>query len=142
VRLLAGSLLRGGRVDRDPEARVAVARVPRVPPRLAVRVETRRQLGNVHAAQSDEDGQAHPGDPRERLRRGRGHPDRRVRLLIRARDDGDIREAVEPALVAERLALPGLEDDLPRLQEARLAPLLRDADAVVGARTAAAAYAD
>src|SRR2546422_255727 len=82
---------------------------PGPPPRLAIRLETRRQLGNVHAAQPDEDGQAHPGDPRERLRRGRGHPDRRVRLLVRARDDADIGEAVEPALVAERLALPGLE---------------------------------
>ena len=84
-----------------------------------------RQLRNVHAAQADEDRQPHAADARERLRRRGGHAHRRVGPLDRARRDGDVLEAIEPAVVAERLAFPCLQDDLERLEEARLALLVR-----------------
>ena len=116
--------------------------MPRLAPRLAIGAQTAGQLGNVHAAQPDEDRQAHPAHAGKRVRGGGGHPHRRVRPLNRARGDGDVGEPKEPAVVAERLALPRLEDDLERLEEARLALLVRDAEGVVAPRAAAPADAE
>src|SRR5262245_42273820 len=62
-----------------------------------------------------------------------------MRNLIRPGRDRRVLEAVELALVAERLALPRLADDLERLAEARLALVVGDPVDVVGARDAAAA---
>jgi hypothetical protein len=59
--------------------------------------------------------------------------------LIRAGGDGGVLEAIVLARVAEGLALPGLEDDLERLAEARLALRVRNTVHVVDAREAAAA---
>src|SRR5215510_4508170 len=62
-----------------------------------------------------------------------------MRNLIRPGRDRRVLEAVELALVAERLALPRLADDLERLAEARLALAVGDPVDIVGARDAAAA---
>src|SRR3989442_555271 len=76
------------------------------------------------------------------LRVRRGHRDRRMRLLIRARGDGGVGEAIELAFVAEGLALPRREDDLQRFEEASLALFVGDAERVVGPRASAAAHAE
>src|SRR2546422_6247000 len=79
LRLFRGGLLRGRGVHRNPEAYVAITGVPRLSPRLAVTSHVSRQLGDVHAAQPDKYGQAHPADAGEGVRGRRGHPDRRER---------------------------------------------------------------
>src|SRR3989442_1175047 len=79
---------------------------------------------------------------RKSLRGRRGHPDRRMRLVIRARGDGGVGEAIELAFVAEGLALPRREDDLQRFEEASLALFVGDAERVVGPRASAAAHAE
>src|SRR5262249_40260074 len=61
---------------------------------------------------------------------------------IRTRPDRGFCEVIERARVAERLALPGFEDDAERLLESRLALGVRDSEHVVGARRAAAADAE
>jgi hypothetical protein len=94
---------------------------------------------DVHAAQADEDGQTHLSDSRECLLGRGGHAKRRVGQLIRARRDGRVLEAPVLPFVAERLALPRLEDDLERLAKARLTLRVGDAVHVVDAREAAAA---
>src|SRR5207247_477287 len=108
-------------------------------PGLPVRREIFPQIGNLGGAQSDEEGQAHRADGRKRLLGVGRHPKRRMRNLVRPRRDRRVLEAVELALVAERLALPRLADDLERLAEARLALAVGDPVDVVGARDAAAA---
>src|SRR5216683_2241545 len=142
LRLFHGGLLRGRGVHRNPEAYVAITGVPRLSPRLAVTSHVSRQLGDVHAAQPDENGQTHPADARKGVRGRRGHPDRRMRLLIRARGDGGVGEAIELAFVAEGLALPRREDDLQRFEEASLTLFVGDAERVVGPRASAAANAE
>ena len=62
-----------------------------------------------------------------------------MRLLVRAGCDRRLAEAVELALVAEGFSLPGLQDDLERFEESRLALLVGDAERVVRTRAPAAA---
>ena len=62
-----------------------------------------------------------------------------MRHLVRPRRDRRALESIELALVVERLALPGLPDDLERLAKARLTLAVGDAVDVVRARDAAAA---
>src|SRR5206468_8210686 len=75
---------------------------------------------------------------RERVGGIGGHPDGRMRLLIRPRDYGGVLKAIELPLVAERLSLPRLPDDLQRLAKARLTLPIWNAEDVVGARSPAA----
>src|SRR5262249_11752851 len=117
ARLLARRLLGGSGIDGDSQARITAARVPGVLPRAPILAETCGQLRNVHAAQADEDRQAHAADAGKRLGRRRRHPDRRMRALEGAWGHRHIREAIEAAVVAERLAFPGLQDDLQRFEE-------------------------
>src|SRR5207247_8844300 len=100
------------------------------------------QLGDCHAPNPDETRQSHPADVRKGLRGRRAHPDRRMRLLIRARGDRGVGEAVELAFIAEGLALPGRQDDLQGFEEPRLALLVGNAERVVGARASASAHAE
>lgn len=65
-----------------------------------------------------------------------------MRHLDRPRRHRRVLESVELALVAERLALPGLLEDRQRLFEARLALPVRDVEHVVRARRAAAPDAE
>src|SRR5262245_4254872 len=113
--------------------------MPGLTPRVAIPLHVPGQLGRGHTAKPDENRQAHAAHVRKRLSGRRGHPHRRMRLLIWARRDDRVLEAIELALVAEGLALPRLQDDLERLEEARLALLVWHAERVVGARTAATA---
>src|SRR2546428_13943938 len=62
-----------------------------------------------------------------------------MRHLIRPRRDRRALESIELAVVAERLALPGLPDDLERLAKARLTLAVGDSVDVIRARDAAAA---
>src|SRR6185503_18677073 len=91
---------------------------------------------------ADEDRQAHPPDPWERIRRRRGHAYQRMGLTIGPRRDGDVGELVELPRVAEGLALPRRENDVERLEEACLALLVGHAERVVRSRAAAAADAE
>src|SRR5204863_203685 len=79
------------------------------------------QIGDLRGAQADEDGQAHPARGGKRLVAGGGHADGWVRHLVRTRRDDRVVDPIELALVAERLALPSLTDDLQRLAESGLA---------------------
>src|SRR3989442_5144694 len=65
-----------------------------------------------------------------------------MRRLVRPRRDDGVLHAVELALVAERLALPALPDDLQGLAETRLALGVRHAVDVVGPHDAAAPDAE
>src|SRR5207237_8926291 len=116
--------------------------VARVAPRLAVWRELGLQIGDLSGAQANEDGQAHPARGGKRLVAGGGHADGRVRHLVRTRRDGRVVDPIELALVAERLALPSLADDLQRLAESRLALAVGHAIDVVRANDAAAADAE
>ena len=62
--------------------------------------------------------------------------------MVRARRYRRVLEPVERALIAERLALPGLPHDVQCLFEARLALAVRDLEDVVGARRSAATDAE
>src|SRR6266853_4672561 len=104
----------------DPQAHVAFTGVTGRLPRLAVGLQVFRQHGDVHAAQPHEDGQPHLTDTREGLLGGGGHAQWWMRELIRSRGDRGILELVELSLVAERLALPRLQDDFEGLLKARL----------------------
>src|SRR5204863_4443817 len=104
--LLGRRFLRGRRVDRDPQACVAVSRMSRFTPRRAIDLEVPGELGNAHAAQTDEDRQAHLRDAWKRLGRRRRHAQRRMRWTEWPRRDRDVGEPIELALVAEALALP------------------------------------
>src|SRR5207249_6939946 len=112
--LLGRGLLGGRRVDRNPQTRVAVARMPGFAPRGAIDLQMPRELWDAHAAQADEDRQPHLRDAWKRLGRRRRHAQRRMRRMERPRRDRDVGEAIELALVAEALALPRLEHDLER----------------------------
>src|SRR5712692_9089864 len=113
--------------------------MPRLAPGLPVRAEVPALRGDVQIPEPDEERQAEARDLGEGLRRVGGHAERRVRHLIRRRGHRDVLEAVELAVVAEGLALPGQADDLERLEEARLALAVRHAEQIVGAGRAAAA---
>src|SRR5207247_7131900 len=139
ARLLERLLFGGRRVDRDAQAHVAVARMARLTPRGAVRLEVHAKLGQIHVTEADEEPQPRAPDPRERLPGVGGHAQRRVRLLDRRRRDHGVAHREELALVVEALALPCLAHDGQRLLEARLALTVRDAESVVGARAAATA---
>jgi hypothetical protein len=65
-----------------------------------------------------------------------------MRHLDRPRRHRRVLESVELALVAERLALPGLLEDRQRLFEARLALPVRNVEHIVRARRAAAPDAE
>src|SRR5499426_4609876 len=106
-------------------------------PGFAIALHAHGQLRSRHAAKAHEDRQAHPPDVRERLGGRGGHADRRMGLLIRARGHRGVLEAIEFPLVAEGLALPRREDDLERLEKARLTLLVRNAERVVRPRAAA-----
>src|SRR5262245_50864134 len=138
-RLLERGLLGGRGVDGNAQVDVAVAGVPGVAPGPAIREHVMTERRDVHAAQADEDRQSHLADLGKRLLRRGGHAKRRVGQLVRARRDGGVLEAPVLTLVAERLALPGLEDDVERLAEPRLAFRVGDAVEVVDARKPAAA---
>ena len=142
ARLLDGRGLGRRGVHGDPQAHITLAWMPRLAPRRPVRLEVPRQLGDAHAAKADEDRQAERGDARKRLGSGGGHPDRRVRRPVRARGDRGVVEAIVLAGVTEGLALPGLENDLQRLEETLLTLRIRDAERVVRARRATAADAE
>src|SRR5882724_1630815 len=111
----------------------------RLAPRLPVQGQVGAQIGDLGGAQPDEDGQAHLADRRKGLLGVSGHPDGRMRRLERAGRDRRVLKPVELAVVAERLAFPGLPDDLERLAEPRLTLPVCDAVAIVRARDAAAA---
>src|SRR5439155_515062 len=70
------------------------------------------------------------------------HADRWMGNLIGPRRDDGVLQAIELALVAERLARPPAADDLQRLAEARLALGVRHAVNVVRAHDAAAPDAE
>src|SRR5215468_5978153 len=116
--------------------------MPRLAPRLAVRVEVHAQLGQVHVAQADEQAEPRLADPREGLGRVRGHAQRWVRLLHGRGGHDGVLHGEEPALVAEALALPRLAHDREGLFEARGALTVRNAQPVVRTRAAAAAHAE
>jgi hypothetical protein len=99
-------------------------------------------LGDVEAAQSGHQREAHAADHRKRVvRRGR-HPDRWVRLLIGPRHHGQIVEREILARVREPLLRPGLENDVERFLEALAALIVPNAVPRVGAREAAAPDAE
>src|SRR5262249_6394716 len=142
ARLVQRLLLRRRGIDRNTQAYVAVARMPGLAPRLAVRVEIHAQLGEVDVAQPDEEPEPVPADPRKRLGRVGGHAERRIRLLHGRRRHDGILHREELALVAKALALPRLAHDGQRLLEARGALTVGNAEPIVRARAAAAADAE
>src|ERR1700730_14315320 len=138
ARLLERARLGQAGIDGDAEVDAGLGRMARLGPGAAVRVQRALQLRDVHVAKTHEDRQPQLGDERKGLGGIGGHPERRMRLLIRTRRDGGVLEAVELAVVAERLALPGFLDDLERLAKARLALAIGNAEDIVGARGSAA----
>jgi hypothetical protein len=134
VGLLDGLLLRRRGVDRHPQTDVAVTGMTGLAPGRAVVGDAQPQLGDVEIAQADEQRQPEARDDRKRLLRVGGHPQRRVRQLIGARAHQHVVEVIELAVVAEPLALPGLQDDRQRLLESPLALAVGHAQHVVGAR--------
>src|SRR2546428_159422 len=83
-----------------------------ITPALSVLGEKSLQIGNLVRSEANKDGQAHLADDRKRLLGVGRHPDRRMGILIRAGRDGRVLEAIELAVVTERLALPRLPDDV------------------------------
>src|SRR5207249_4478349 len=82
--------------------------------------------------------EAHAPDHRERVGCRRRHPDRRMRLLVRARDDGQsVSREVLPG-VREAFLGPGLQDEVERLLKSLAALVVAHAVARVGARKATA----
>src|SRR5262249_56071288 len=81
-------------------------------------------------------------DHRKRVGCRRRHPDRRMRLLVRTRDDGQIVGREVLARVREAVLRPGFQDEVERLLEALAALVVADAVARVGARKAAAPDAE
>src|SRR5262249_51373984 len=133
ARLLSSALLRGRHVDWDAQEHAGLPGVSFLAPDPTVGLELGGEIGDLRGPEPDEDGQPEPRGDRERLlARGR-HADGRMRALVGARRHRRVVDAVELALVAERLALPGLADDLERLAEARLALGVGNAVGVVGA---------
>ena len=96
-------------------------RWPGLAPGLPVGRELRLQVGDLGGAEPDEDRQPQPA--------GGGNVSSLVVAMrmggcgtwIRPRHDRGVLDPIELSLVAERLALPGLPDDLQRLAEAGLA---------------------
>src|SRR5262249_57114234 len=70
------------------------------------------------------------------------HPDRRMRLLVRARNDGQIVGREVLAGVREPFLGPGFQDEVERLLEALAALVVAHAVARVGTRKAAAPDAE
>ena len=136
-RLFTGACFRQARVDGNAEIDAGLSVVTRLAPGLPVQFETFLKLGNIQVAQSDKERQAQLGDERKSLHGIGGHPDGRMRLLVRLGRDRGVLEAVELALVGKRLTLPGFLDDLERLAEAGLALAVGDAEHVIRARRAA-----
>ena len=138
ARLVDGLLHGARRIDRNAQVRVRLPGVTGLVPGLAVRLQMDPQPGDVVVAHAHEDREPEPADLGERLVRVRGHPDRRMRDLVRHRRHRHVLEPVEGARVAEWPALPCLADDLEGLEEAGLALAVRDPQHVVGARGPAA----
>src|SRR5687768_18623373 len=93
--------------------------------RLAELAEARDR----HAGPAGDDIEAASDGCLNRLEALRRHPDRRVRLLPRRREDRRFRDLVVGAVVAERLPLQRQQGDVNLLPPARTALLQVDAEA-------------
>src|SRR5262249_55585032 len=100
------------------------------------------RLGHIEAAQAGDERKSHAPDHRKRVGRRRRHPDRRMRLLERARDDGEIVGREVLAGVREAFLGPGLQNEVERLLEALAALVVAHAVPRVGARKTAAPDAE
>src|SRR5882762_2768264 len=136
--LLQGRLVRRPGVDRDAQIDGGLAGMTRLPPRLSVRLHLLPQLGDVRDTQPDEDRQPEPTDHRKGLLGGGGHPDGRMRVLVRTGRDRRVFDPKELARVAEGFPFPGLPDDLEGFAKACLALSVRNSEHLVGARRPAA----
>ena len=139
ARLLDGSPLGRRDVDRDAQVDAGQPWMAGLAPGLPVEREVRLQIGDLRRAKPDEDGQSHLAHRRKRLLGVGGHPDGRMRNLVRSGRDGHVLEPVELAGIIERLSLPRQPDDLERFAKARLALAVRDSVDVVRARDSTAA---
>ena len=75
-----------------------------------------------------EDGVTLAGRPLDGLRRGRCDPHRRMRLLQGLRQDLDVPQAVEPAVIVEALVAPRPQHDIHVLAKAGVRLFPRDAE--------------
>ena len=107
-------------------------------PRGAIRREMLSGLGDVEAAQPGDERQAHASDQREGVLRRRGHPDRRMWLLIRPRHHDHVVEREVFSGMREAILRPGLENDVERFLEAIAALAVGNAVPGIGAGKAAA----
>src|SRR5262245_4376428 len=91
-----------------------------IAPGLTIGPEIRLEIDHLRGAKPDEDRQARPSGRGKGLIARRGHAERRVRHLVRPGRDRRVLHPIELAVVAERLSLPGLPDDLQALAKTGL----------------------
>ena len=141
--LFVGLLLGLSQVDREADAHVAFAGMPRLLPGPLVCLDVLLEIGKGENARGiDEQGESHPADDGKGLGGGDAHPYRRVRILVGLGPYRDVIALVVLALKGELLGGPGLEDDIEVFLETAPALGVGREEGVVVLREGAAADAE